>query len=736
MRRHTQRMALLHVTVCIIFNQNKAETMKQPWLAVMASALCCALHARQAAERDTAKYEMLETVEIEAIQAHTHSQALMKTPQQMVTISPEALQSRMAGSLAASLDNIPGVKSMTIGSGESKPAIRGLGFNRMAVTENGIKHEGQQWGEDHGLEIDQSDVDHIEIVKGPAALLHGSDAMGGVINICSDHAPQRPFEGKVQLHGHSNNDALGGSIRLGGKSKKGFYYRLSLAGTSYADCRVPTDSIQYYSYYIKLKDRRLRNTAGHEVSGSLLGGWQGEGWKTAFRLSNVSGKSGFFANAHGLEVRLSGIDYDHSTRDVDLPCHTVNHLKLTNHTEWKMMHMMWQSNLAYQRNQRKENAEPVSHGYMPMPGGTTERNFDKHTLSGALSATRSISQANSLKMGLQAELQRNKRGGWGFIIPDFTHSTAGIYAHDRHYLADNLIVTAGVRYDLARTAIEPYRDWYKTPQNGGDSTYVERAAHQVLHFGSLTWSAGVNYSTGGWTLKSNVGKGFRTPIPKELGANGVNYHIFRYEQGNPRLDPEEMYQWDATVNWSGKKLTVQIDPFINYFANYIYLNPTAGYQEGLQVYNYSQARVGRWGAEAQIKMKWTEALGSTLQGEYLYARQLSGNKKGYTLPFSQPWSAGASVDYAPLKDANIGIEAAYTARQSEIVPPEKPTPGHWVLNATLGKTFRWGRQTSLAMDLQARNLLNAKYYNHVSYYRLIGVPEAGRNFAVVTTLNF
>ena len=77
-------------------------------------------------------------------------------------------------------------------SGESKPSIRGLGFNRMAVTENGIKHEGQQWGEDHGLEINQFDVDRVEIVKGPSALLYGSDAIGGVINLFSDRVPDRP----------------------------------------------------------------------------------------------------------------------------------------------------------------------------------------------------------------------------------------------------------------------------------------------------------------------------------------------------------------------------------------------------------------------------------------------------------------------------------------------------------------------------------------------------------------
>ena len=103
---------------------------------------------------------------------------MMKLPQNIVSLDKAYIQSKFSGSLMQSLSGIPGVRAMSIGSGESKPSIRGLGFNRMVVTENGIKHEGQQWGEDHGLEIDQFDLDKIDIVKGPSALLYGSDAIG------------------------------------------------------------------------------------------------------------------------------------------------------------------------------------------------------------------------------------------------------------------------------------------------------------------------------------------------------------------------------------------------------------------------------------------------------------------------------------------------------------------------------------------------------------------------------
>ena len=125
----------------------------------------------------------------------------MKSSQSAVQVGQDFLEQNFSGSLMQTLQGIPGVKAMSIGSGQSKPTIRGLGFNRMAVTEDGVKHEGQQWGDDHGLEIDQFSVDRAEVVKGPAALLYGSDAIGGVLNLFTNHIPTQRLEGAVQLFG-------------------------------------------------------------------------------------------------------------------------------------------------------------------------------------------------------------------------------------------------------------------------------------------------------------------------------------------------------------------------------------------------------------------------------------------------------------------------------------------------------------------------------------------------------
>ena len=659
----------------------------------------------------------------------------MKSSQSGVQVDHDYLESNFSGSLMQTLQGIPGVKAMSIGSGQSKPTIRGLGFNRMAVTEDGVKHEGQQWGDDHGLEIDQFSIDRAEVIKGPAALLYGSDAIGGVLNLYTNHIPTRPLEGAVQVFGRSNNEQLGVSAKIGGKHDR-FFYRANLTLIDYADYKVPTDSIQYYSYWIRLKDQRLRNTAGLERDGSVMLGYAGYNFHTDVRISESYSKSGFFANAHGLEVRLSEIDYDSSRRDIDLPHQSVNHLKVLSHTTWRNEQWSLEANLAYQNNLRKEQSEPMSHGYMPKPADSMERRFNKSTYTASIGMRYTPDERHTVSTGASAEYQHNRRAGWGFIIPDFETLSMGVFAMDRYRISEQFIVNAGIRYDHAHTHIHSYQDWYKTPV-GGDSVFKQRSEAISRNFNSLTWSTGVNYNAGPWVLKANIGKSFRIPIPKELGADGINYHIFRYEKGNTELDPEQSYQLDAGILWSGERLSVQLDPYVNYFPNYIYLNPTSDYVEGLQMYNYRQARVLRYGLEAQLTYAITRHWEAELKGEYLYAEQLSGEKKGYTLPFSTPWSVDAGMKYSFdwKGEGFASLNAHIVGAQNEIVPPEKPTDGYWTLNASAGKHFAYGK-TIVKVALHADNLLNKRYYDHTSYYRLIDVPEPGRNCSLMVGLEF
>src|SRR5690606_26988924 len=144
---------------------------------------------------------LLENIEIDGV---------VKQLENKQQISSNVIQQNYSGSLIQSLENVAGINALTMGSGASKPIIRGSGFNRRVVAQNGNKHEGQQWGADHQLEIDAFSVEQVELIKGAASIEYGNEAIGGVLNVKNDVIPdENSFSGKVTLFGKSVNNAVG-----------------------------------------------------------------------------------------------------------------------------------------------------------------------------------------------------------------------------------------------------------------------------------------------------------------------------------------------------------------------------------------------------------------------------------------------------------------------------------------------------------------------------------------------
>ncbi len=670
-------------------------------------------------------------------------------------VNDDYLKQNLGGSLMNSLERLPGVTTIDIGSGQSKPVIRGLGFNRVVVVENSIKHEAQQWGADHGLEIDQYAVDNIEVIKGPASLMYGSDAIGGIIDMKNRKIPaENSFGGTVDLSGKTNNDFGGTSISLYGRKN---WFFVSARGTilDYGDYKVPTDSVDIYSYRAPLYQRHLRNTAGKEKNLHLSFGIIQDRFQSKFHVSSVNSKSGFFANAHGLEPRDVDTDlHDHSSRDIQFPYQTVNHFKAINSSYYRWDKLKLEVDLGFQHNDRQEWSEYVQHGYMPATFPDTldfdpdlERQFDKYVYSANVKFLYQLSDKTHFTWGINSEHQNNRVEGRGFMIPAFRQFSLGGFVLGKHHFSDVSLIQAGIRYDYGNINTSAYYDWFPSPAvEEGDTTiqHLLRAEDLDRRFSNVTWSVGYNYNPGKWSFKGNVGKSFRMPIAKELAANGVNYHHFSYEVGDPDLSPEISCQLDAGIEYNARKFAIGVTPFLNYFTNYIFLNPTSEhdrlYGNGNQVFYYTQSKVLRYGAELHAHYEVFKSLQVGIIGEYVYSEQLSGEKKGFTLPFSPPASGILNVKYQKanmklVEHAYLSVDYRITAPQNHIVPPEERTDGYQVINVGLGGDVMMGNQ-KLNLSMQIQNLLNTKYFNHTSYYRLINVPEPGRNFILNISIPF
>ena len=688
------------------------------------------------------------------ISDHYAEQRRREEPKGVEVVGQAYIRQNLSGSLMKTLERLPGITTMDIGSGQSKPVIRGLGFNRVLVADQGVKHEGQQWGADHGLEIDQYAVERAEVIKGPGSLIYGSDAIGGLIELNQVVIPEEnSFGGSVNLTGKSNNNLFGGSLQVYGRNTN-WYIKGRITAVDYADYRVPVDSVTINSYRVPLDNQRLRNTAGEEFDAHLWIGVIGKRFTTSLYISDIFTKSGFFANAHGIMPLMTDSTYDRSNRDIQLPFQWVNHLKAILKGVYYQGRWKAEGEIGVQNNFRQELSPYISHGYMPavLPDSLgfqsdLARQFRKNTFSLNLRTTVPVLPAHSVTGGLNAEYQNNRIDGWSFIIPSFDQVSLGLFLVDRWEVNETMLVQAGIRYDVGQVATGVYNDWFKTPEISDEDTtwvYAQRAAPLNRTFGSFSWSAGFSYSKSAITLKANIGRSFRMPIPKELAVNGVNFHYFIYEKGDPDLSPEISYQLDLGAEWHIPKFAFEISPFVNYFPNYIYLNPTYRhdytYGAGNQVYQYTQNEVIRFGGELHLHYQMFRRLMAGLIGEYVYARQLTGDKKGFTLPFSPPPSVIVNLKYTPnlwkgTFNSYFSLDMVLTGPQNQIVPPELKTPGYFVVNLSLGSEIRVAKQ-HWTVGFQVQNLFNSIYYNHTSFYRLMDVPEPGRNISVNILIPF
>ncbi len=654
------------------------------------------------------------------------------------------VQKHQSGSLMQTLRRLPGIQAVNVGSGQSKPLIRGLGFNRIVVAEHGIKHEGQQWGADHALEVDQFAHDYIELIKGPAALLYGSDAIGGVVQLSNRIIPlPGSLSANLNFLGRSSNQLAGTSAELKGRLDH-WYFSSRFTWLDYADSQVPTDSIDVYSFRVPLHNNLLRNTAGNELNLHFSAGYMNSKLNSRIYISYVTQQAGFFANAHGLEPRKvdTGL-YDRSSRDVLYPRQQASHFKIVNRTVADWGKTLFISELGYQNNFREEFSQYVNHGYRPpvMPDtleipSDLERSFLKHTFSSNIRIENEIGNDHSITAGLSAEYQDNDIGGISFMIPAFQLLSGGGYLLHDWEVSSKLNVSGGLRYDGSVVNTQSYRDWFPTQGN-----YLERAEKMEREFSSFSGMLGVNYHTSKTIVRMNLGRSFRVPLAKELAANGVNYHHFSYEVGDTSLQPEIAWQLDMGAEYLSTDWQARISPFISYFPNYIYLNPSFEFDfengAGNQIFNYTSSEVLRWGGELTVMGEPIENLSVELSGEYVYSEQLSGEKKGFTIPFSPPASLLAGITWNPwgysindmLKNLSLSADFRHTLAQNLIVPPEKKTPSYSVANIGLNGSGNIAG-TRITWNFMVNNVFNVFYLEHTSYYRLIGVPEPGRNFTL------
>ena len=660
-------------------------------------------------------------------------------------VDQDFLRKHFTGNFMQAMENIPGVQAMDIGSGFSKPMIRGMGFNRIAVLENGIKQEGQQWGADHGLELDAFNIGTVNVLKGPSSLLYGSDAMGGVIDITSPPVPSVDMLfGDVTLLGKSVNGTLGGSFMLG--IKKSFWYaQVRYSEQHFGDYRIPTDTIVYLTQKMPVYGRKLKNTAGIERNIGFFAQYQRQRYKANYSVSNVYQKTGFFPGAHGIPD-ASRVEDDGDSRNMELPYSKVNHLKVTTLQQYAWEKLVLSGDFGFQNNHREEWSVFHTHyGSQPVPEKDPDKElaFNLNTLSASVKVRFIGSSSWEHALGWDGQHQRNDISGYSFLLPEYYRSTTGLLWLTTYKPNNVISVSGGMRYDYGYIHISSHEDAYLADylrKQGYDEEQVEHYkwnSHAVKKkFGDYSFSLGLV-----WTpserhmVKANVGRSFRLPGANELAANGVHHGTFRHEQGDANLKSEQGWQMDASYNLRYNGFSISVSPFVSWFSNYIFLRPTGEWSvlpHAGQIYRYTGAEVLFAGTEATIDIHFLRSFNYRISGEYIYTYNCDEH---IPLSFSPPFSMRNTLTWQ-RKQVMLYAEWQSIARQNRVDRNEDRTPGAnlFHLGGSLNIPIR-GNQ-AIEITLTARNIFNTRYYNHLSFYRKVEIPEPGHNFQLLIKIPF
>lgn len=660
-------------------------------------------------------------------------------------VDQDFLRKHFTGNFMQAMENIPGVQTMDIGSGFSKPMIRGMGFNRIAVLENGIKQEGQQWGADHGLELDAFNIGTVNVLKGPSSLLYGSDAMGGVIDITSPPVPSVDMLfGDVTLLGKSVNGTLGESFMLG--IKKSFWYaQVRYSEQHFGDYRIPTDTIVYLTQKMPVYGRKLKNTAGIERNIGFFAQYQRQRYKANYSVSNVYQKTGFFPGAHGIPD-VSRVEDDGDSRNMELPYSKVNHLKVTTLQQYAWEKLVLSGDFGFQNNHREEWSVFHTHyGSQPVPEKAPEKElaFNLNTLSASVKVRFIGSSSWEHALGWDGQHQRNDISGYSFLLPEYYRSTTGLLWLTTYKPNNVISVSGGMRYDYGYIHISSHEDAYLADylrKQGYDEEQVEHYkwnSHAVKKkFGDYSFSLGLV-----WTpserhmVKANVGRSFRLPGANELAANGVHHGTFRHEQGDTNLKSEQGWQMDASYNLRYNGFSISVSPFVSWFSNYIFLRPTGEWSvlpHAGQIYRYTGAEALFAGTEATIDIHFLRSFNYRISGEYVYTYNCDEH---IPLSFSPPFSMRNTLTWQ-RKQVMLYAEWQSIARQNRVDRNEDRTPGAnlFHLGGSLNIPIR-GNQ-AIEITLTARNIFNTRYYNHLSFYRKVEIPEPGRNFQLLIKIPF
>ena len=648
-------------------------------------------------------------------------------------ITPQILKATAATNIIDAIAHQPGISQLTTGGSISKPIIRGLGYNRVVVMSEGVRQEGQQWGDEHGIEVDGSSVNSVEILKGPASLMYGSDAMAGVVILHPQAMmPEGTIRANISSEYQTNNGLFG--------------YNLSAAGNQHGFVWDARYSQKMAHAYKNKYDGYVPGSQFAERAGRLMLG-----------LNKSWGHSRLTWTAYHLTPSIVEGERDPETGDLEcttdnvktyskaLPFQQVKHYKLVWDNSFNLANGYLKTIIGYQQNRRQEFEEEMEE---------YELYFKLHTLTYDIRYLTHEFNGWKVSTGVGGMFQRSVNKGEEFLIPDYRLFDFGIYATASKSINEHWTLNGGVRYDHRRLH--------------GDALLEEdewRFNDFTRHFNGFTGSIGAVCNINEhFNLRMNLARGFRTPNMSELASNGVHEGSIRYELGSQQLKAEYSLQADLGLDFTSQYVSAQLSLFVNHINNYIYTHRIPQeIEEGYLTYAFTQGDARLAGFEAGVDIHPIHSVHFSNTFSMVNARLLHQAASTKYIPFTPAprWSSelkwelqhhshstvmhhhsNHSSHRSLLNNLYIAANLDCFLRQSHIYSAddtETATPAYALIGLSAGTDIQLNRKKVAELYITADNLLNNAYQSHLNRLKYAdinnvtgrhGVYNMGRNITI------
>ncbi len=642
---------------------------------------------------------------------------------------------------------VPGITALTTGASISKPIIRGLGYNRVITINDGIRQEGQQWGDEHGIEIDEASVQRVEVLKGPASLLYGSDGMGGVINIITNNpVEQGRILGSFNTGFLDNNGLISTNTNVAGHLKNGFNWNI------YGSIKSAKD---YKNNY----DGRVLNSRFNEQN---FGGYIGinKSWGYSHLLvsnfnqhlgliegerDSATGKFLLFA---GTAIQKIATNEELNSRSLQTPSQGINHFKIASDNNFVVGSGRLNINIAYQQNKRKEFGDPFA-------TSTPGLYFDLQTVNYNFQYHFAEKIGWKTAIGANGMFQQNKNLGEKLLIPAYNQFDAGVFVYTRKTF-NNITLSGGLRVDHRNLQTDALKN----------SSGVTKFNQLNRTFGDFSGSVGLAYEASETvTIRANMARGYRAPSVSELASNGAHEGTNRYEYGDPNLKTENSLQFDAGIEVNTQHVSFMFNAFYNNINNYIFYSKLSKKLGGdstvkvdgqdLMAFKFNQSSASLYGFEAKIDLHphpldWLHFANtfSMVAGKFNESFEGVNN-----LPFIPParllTELRADIKKTGIfKNLYVKGELDFGFAQNNVFTAyntETATPSYTLLNFGTGADITQKGKTLFSLYLSMNNITDVAYQNHMSRLKYTaennvtgrtGVFNMGRNFSIKVNVPF